>query len=90
MAKASSLRQGRDEVNEEDVSLLKALSVLWLSPYSGDEPSFRIMLTLPASTSHIIDALAPLYSRATVYRRLQRLEQLKAVKREGGEWIPNL
>jgi hypothetical protein len=90
MAKASAIRCGRTVVSEEDVSLLKALSVLWLSPYSGDEPSFRIMLTLPASTSQIIDALAPLYSRATVYRRLQRLEQLKAVRKKGEEWILNI
>jgi hypothetical protein len=90
MAKASALHQKRAEVDESDIQLIKALSVLWLSPYSGDEPSFRIMLQIPASTSRLVDALAPLYSRATVYRRLRRLEQLKAVKRIGEEWILNL
>jgi len=90
MAKASALRENRMEVGEEDVRLLRALSVLWLSPYSGDEPSFRIMLQLPASTSKLVDALVPLYSRATIYRRLKRLEQLKAVKRSGEEWQLNL
>jgi len=90
MAKASALREGRTEVSEEDIGLLKALSVLWLSPYSGDEPSFRIMLTLPATTSRIIDALSPLYSPATVYRRLNYLEKLKAIRRLGEEWHLNL
>jgi hypothetical protein len=90
MARASALREDRSEVAEEDVSLLKALSVLWLSPYTGDEPSFRIMLHLPASTNQLVEALAPLYSRATVYRRLERLRQLKAIRREGGIWTPNL
>ncbi len=90
MAKASALRNSRTEVAEEDLSLLKALSVLWLSPYSGDEPSFRIMLSLPAKTSQIIDALSPHYSPPTVYRRLAYLEKLKAVRRTGEEWHPNL
>jgi len=90
MAKASALREKRSEVNDEDVKLLKALSVLWLSPYSGDEPSFHIMLTLPATTSRIIDTLSPLYSPATVYRRLNYLEKLKAIRRLGEEWHPNL
>ncbi|MEM3699917.1 MAG: hypothetical protein QXL57_03510 [Candidatus Bathyarchaeia archaeon] len=90
MAKASALRGNRTEVDESDVKLLKALSVLWLSPYSGDEPSFRIMLTLPATPNRILDALSSLYSPATIYRRLNYLEHLKAIKREGDEWIPNL
>jgi hypothetical protein len=53
MAKAAALHENRMEVSEEDMSLLKALSVLWLSPYSGDEPSFRIMQLLqpPQATS---------------------------------------
>jgi hypothetical protein len=89
MAKSSALRDGRTSVNEEDVKLLKALSILWLSPYSGDEPSFRIMLTLPASTSKIIDTLT-LYSRSTIYRRIQYLERLKAIRRSGEEWILNI
>ncbi|MEM2370883.1 MAG: hypothetical protein QXH51_08290 [Candidatus Bathyarchaeia archaeon] len=90
MVKGSALKAGRKEVTDEDIRLLKALSVLWLSPYSGDEPSFRIMLELPATTSRLLDSLAPLYSRATVYRRLERLEQLKAIRRSGEEWILNL
>jgi hypothetical protein len=90
MAKASALRQGRSEVKEEDISLLKALSVLWLSPYSGDEPSFRIMLTLPAKSTQLLDSLSHLYSPATIYRRLNYLEKLKAVRRIGEEWHPNL
>lgn len=53
MAKASALHEGRSEVSSEDIKLLKALSVLWLSSYSGDEPSFRIMLMLPASASKL-------------------------------------
>jgi len=90
MAKASALRQNRTEVDESDIQLVKALSVLWLSPYSGDEPSFLIMLLLPTSTSRIVDSLAPRYSRATIYRRLKHLEQLKVVKRVGEEWHINL
>jgi hypothetical protein len=90
MAKASALREGRSEVSKEDVSLLRALSVLWLSPYSGDEPSFRIMLHLPATASELVEALAPLYSRATVYRRLEHLSRLGAIREEGGKWVANL
>jgi hypothetical protein len=90
MAKASALRQGRSKVNEEDISLLKALSVLWLSPYSGDEPSFRIMLMLPAKSTQLVDSLSQLYSPATIYRRLNYLEKLKAIRRIGEEWHPNL
>jgi hypothetical protein len=90
MAKASALRSGRMEVNEEDVNTLRALSVLWLSPYSGDEPSFRIMLELPKTSSQLIDALSPFYSKATVYRRLQKLSQLRAIKQEHGTWYSNL
>ncbi|MEM0008004.1 MAG: hypothetical protein QXR89_07060 [Candidatus Bathyarchaeia archaeon] len=90
MAKASALRENRTEVNEEDVKLLKALSVLWLSPYSGDEPSFRIMLTLPATSNQILSELSNLYSPATIYRRLNYLENLKAVRRDGDKWVPNL
>ena len=90
MAKASALRCGRTEVNEEDVNTLKALSVLWLSPYSGDEPSFRIMLELSKTSSQLVDTLSPLYSKATVYRRIQKLAQLKAIKEEHGVWYSNL
>jgi hypothetical protein len=90
MAKASALRKGRTEVSSEDVNLLKALSVLWLSPYSGDEPSFRIMLMLPAKSSQLVDSLSQLYSPATIYRRLNYLEKLKAIRRVGEEWHPNL
>jgi hypothetical protein len=90
MAKASALRQGRGEVNEEDISLLKALSILWLSPYSGDEPSFRIMLTLPAKSTQLVDSLSQLYSPATIYRRLNHLEKLNAIKKVGDEWHLNL
>ena len=90
LAKSSALKDGREEVSEKDIRLLKALFIFWLSPYSGDEPSFRIMLELPATTSRLLDSLAPLYSRATIYRRLERLEQLKAIRRSGEEWILNL
>jgi hypothetical protein len=90
MAKASALREGRTEVSEGDINLLKALSVLWLSPYSGDEPSFRIMLTLPAKSTQLMDSLSHLYSSATIYRRLNYLEKLKAIRRIGEEWHPNL
>lgn len=90
MAKASALREGRDEVRQEDVRLLRALSVLWLSPYSGDEPSFRIMLALPSTMEQLVDALSPLYSRATVYRRVQRLKELRAVREEDGMLHQNL
>jgi DNA-binding PadR family transcriptional regulator len=90
MAKASALRERRSEVEEKDISLLKALSVLWLSPYSGDEPSFRIMLTLPAKGSQLVNFLSQLYSPATIYRRLNYLEKLNAIKRVGDEWQPNL
>jgi hypothetical protein len=90
LAKASALREGRRQVSEEDVNLLKALSVLWLSPYSGDEPSFRIMLMLPAKSTQLMDSLSQLYSPATIYRRLNYLEKLKAIRRIGEEWHPNL
>ena len=90
MAKASALREDRTEVSSEDVNLLKALSVLWLSPYSGDEPSFRIMLMLPAKSTQLVDSLSQLYSPATIYRRLNYLEKLKAIRRIGEEWHPNL
>jgi hypothetical protein len=90
LAKASALREGRYEVSREDIGLLRALSVLWLSAYSGDEPSFRMMLRLPATASELVEALAPLYSRATVYRRLEHLSRLVAVREEGGRCVANL
>ena len=91
MAKASALRSGRTEVGEEDVRLLKALSVLWLSPFTGDEACFRIVLELPKASAELVDALAPLYSRATVYRRIGYLAECKAIKQGAdGRWVPNL
>lgn len=90
MAKASALRAGRNRVEDEDVELLRALSILWLSPYTGDEPSFWIMLELPKTPGQLVEALAPRYSRATVYRRIQRLKELGAVKEEDGMLHPNL
>lgn len=72
------------------MQLLRALSVLWLSPYSGDEPSFRIMLLLPASSSELVEALQPLCSRATVYRRLRRLRGLGVIEEVDGRWMPRL
>ena len=77
-------------MGKEDVDLLKALSVLWISPYSGDEPSFRIMIELPKTSSQLIEALSSQYSKATIYRRIQHLSQLKAVREEHGVWYANL
>lgn len=90
LAKASALRRKHDTVEEDDVNLIRALSVLWISPFTGDEPSFRIILELPKTSSQLVDSISPYYSRPTVYRRIQRLAQLKAIKEERGVWLANI
>ena len=86
LAKANAWINNRDIVTEEDIRKVISFTPFFFNPIKGDECIYRILLTLPAKSEEIIKELSDLYSRATIYRRIEKLKDAGVIVNTNKEW----
>ena len=86
LVKANAWLNGRDTVEDEDVRKILSFTPFFFNPMKGDECAYRILLTLPAKPEETVKELSGLYSRATIYRRLEKLRKAGIIVKTEKGW----
>jgi len=86
LAKANAWINDRDVVNEEDIRKVVSFTPFFFNPVKGDECTYRILRLLPAKSEEIVKELSGLYSRATIYRRLEKLKEAGVIVNTKKGW----
>jgi hypothetical protein len=81
--KSHARLRGDLEVKQEDLRFLRSLVPFWFDPILGNDCDYWLIQHLPATPKELVDELGDRYSQATVYRRLQRLEEEGVLRRVG-------
>ena len=88
-AKAHALLRGEREVNEEDITFIRALVPFWYNPQVGSDCDYYIIRALPATTEELLRDID--YSKSFIYKRLKEMKKLEIIKEEAeGGWAVNM
>lgn len=82
LVKSHALKEGRTEVVDEDVQFLRSLVPFWFDPIFGNDCDYFLIRALPARSEGLVDKLSDRYSRSTVYRRKNELEERGVIERD--------